>query len=341
MRQRHIIARSRGITDGNGCICVVCGPSPFDATDWKLGTDFSDWDDVAGVGDVVCSGCASILRGRPGDDPPPLRTVHILAVEGESAAYPSRDAIEAILRDPPAKPFVLAIAESRQRHAALRAGVSSAHRLLIGTDGACVVYEPARHLDLLDAVAALCIPGPKQPGFTREQIKSGQYGAAQIITFGAMRWEALERIIAPHRPSNLLDLLCLIARSAPATRLEIDMIDPVDETAAHLLAEIARVATVNKIAVNFWGGFLLHRITRFADQPLSDMVSRLMGACSVPPLSGVEIVSMLNALPPEEMVAVSAAFRARAPLIVALAFEMTRPTKPAPKAAQESLWKQN
>lgn len=339
MNARHLLARSRGTPEGSGCECYVCGMSPFDPSTFELGDNFTDHNDCHGTGGIVCSGCASLLRGRPGDDPMPLRMTHILAVYGAEPVYPKRGDLDAILRAPPEGVFVLAIAESGKRHAALRAGVSTAARLLIGTDSACVVYEPARHHPLLDAVAALCIPAPKMPGFTRDQIRSGQYGASQIIAFGAARWEACERTIAPRRGTALLDLLILIARPAPLPAMEQDMIDPIDELAAQLLAEIAKASRVDKMTVNFWGGFLLHRLARFADLPLADFVSRLMAACAVPGIAGQEIVAALDSMSAEDVSGVSAALRARPALLVALAYERSRPApKGAPPKKQESLW---
>ena len=90
LNPRHIVALSRGVQLGSGCLCAVCGESPFAPTDWPLGENFSDWEAVDGRSEIVCEGCRSLLSGRPGDDPPPLRTLHVLAVEGEPAVYPGR-----------------------------------------------------------------------------------------------------------------------------------------------------------------------------------------------------------------------------------------------------------
>lgn len=322
---RHIVAMSRGVPVGSGCLCAVCEDSPFDAIDWPLGDNFSDWDCIEARSDVVCAGCRSLLSGRPGDDPPPLRTLHVLAVEGRPAVYPARAELEAILRSPPGVPFVLVIAESRQRHAVLRADISTSSRLYIGTDTDTVIYTPATDLQLLDAVGALCIPGPKEPGFTRDQIRTGSYSAGQVLAFGVARWDALEAVVRRYRPSPLLDLLCLVARANPSHTVEVsDMIDPHDQSAAELLASIASNATIDKLELNFWGGLLRSRLERWREFALPELVSRLLDCCRVPAHQSQAITARLLAWDGETCASVLDAIRTRPALLCAYAYDICK-----------------
>lgn len=293
--------------------------------DWPLGENFSDWEAVDGRSEIVCEGCRSLLSGRPGDDPPPLRTLHVLAVDGQPAVYPARADLEAILRDPPDAPFVLAIAESRQRHAVLRADISTAHRFYIGTDAETVIYSPATDLPLLDAVGALCIPGPKEPGFTRDQIRTGNYSAGQVLLFGVARWDALEAVVRRYRPSPLLDLFCLIARANPTYTIEVsDMIDSSDKLAAELLAGIANNATIDKLKMNFWGGLLRSRLERWREYALPELVSRLLDCCRVPAHQSQAITSRLLAWDDETAASVLDAIRTRPALLCAYAYDICK-----------------
>lgn len=74
----HLIARARGVLDGDGSRCAVCGDSPFGEgkrTRDVLGPNFTDYESVDDSrAESACAGCVSLLGGRPGDDPPPLRT---------------------------------------------------------------------------------------------------------------------------------------------------------------------------------------------------------------------------------------------------------------------------
>ena len=82
-RAQHWIALSLGIEpdpdpDG-GSDCAVCGQaSPFaSAGSCKPFLKMVEVDDMPGAhpGKSICAGCVRCSSGRPGDDPPPLRTI--------------------------------------------------------------------------------------------------------------------------------------------------------------------------------------------------------------------------------------------------------------------------
>ena len=336
---RHMIARSRCVSGGSGCVCACCGASLFGAgrpSSAMFGDAFTDFDWLADPSlPNVCAGCVSILAGRPGDDPPPLRTLHCLAVEGAPAAYPGTADVAALLRAPPAGRFVLAFAASRKRHAALRARVSTAERLYVGTDEGTVTYVPAEHSPVLDAVEALLVR------FGRDDIRTGGYAACSIAAFGPARWLALDTVVAPHRPSPLLDLLCVVARRPEPSEQPQEsapMIDIDDERAAELLSYLAEASAFRRRdGLTFWKGYFRHRLGRFAGLPLRDAVSRLIDALQCEPgdaLSGA--ILGLDALDPGEVPHVERALRQRGPLVLAYAHSMMRARVDARIASQRS-----
>jgi hypothetical protein len=166
-----MLALARGIRPGDGCRCRVCGPSPFSAGG-KLGDNFTD---LALLADPsareVCLGCAVLLAGRPGDDPPPLRTTSVLASATADAGhveYLGRRDIWRHLIEPYPVPHVLSWAVGGQRHHWLRAGLSTPTRLLIGTCNAPLAHgsfgESAGNATLIRRMAIVSLPGmPRVP----------------------------------------------------------------------------------------------------------------------------------------------------------------------------------
>lgn len=301
-----------------------------------FGDTFTDFDWLADPSlSNVCAGCVSILAGRPGDDPPPLRTLHCLAIDGAPASYPGTADVAALLRAPPAGRFVLAFAASRKRHAALRARVSTADRFYIGTDEGTVTYVPTEHAPVLDAVEALLAR------FGRDDIRTGGYSAPAIAVFGPSRWLALDSVVAPHRPSPLLDLLCVVARRPEAGEITPEsapMIDVDDERAAELLSYLAESSAFRRRdGLTFWKGYFRHRLGRFAGLPLRDAVSRIIDAIQCEPGDALsEAIRRLDALDPGEVPHVERSLRQRGPLVLAYAHSMMRARVDARVASRSS-----
>ena len=116
---KTMLARALGIQSGAGCRCAVCGDSPFAAAGPRavvLGGNFTAVGDLADRdAPHVCAGCARLLAGRPGDDPPPLRTTSFICIAG--ALRPVRVAdLWQVLTAPPAGQFVTSWAVSRKTH---------------------------------------------------------------------------------------------------------------------------------------------------------------------------------------------------------------------------------
>lgn len=317
-----MLARARGVEPGTGSECLCCGRSPFDrAAPAKrvLGATFSDHacllaPDVNGV----CAGCVSLLMGRPGDDPPPLRTSHCLAVEGEPATYPATADLATILRNPPSGRFVLVWAQSRKRHASLRAEISTPDRMRVGGDEATVEYVPARHVAVLDAVESL------RSTFRSDDILSGGYPSHAIQRFGAQRWAALESTVAPFRGDPVLAMICHVAPKGERPEEEDKVIDPHDQRAARLLALIAQSSSMRaERGKEFWGGAFAHRLERVRRLPLPTAMSRLMASIDTAPAteSTQQAMSMLREMTEEDTSGVENALRERPSLCVALAYD--------------------
>lgn len=330
MNARTILALSRGVTPGaTGCRCRVCGPSPFGAGG-KLGDNFTDFALLADPSATdICTGCAALLAGRPGDDPPPLRTTSIRATV-DRVEYLPRAGVWGSLLSPLAEPHVLSWAVGGQRHHWLRAGVSTAERLLIGTDEATVEYVPARDRWLLDAVhALLASPTGTAPLLSRESIRTGHYHPAATVKYGVAEWSRIEGMVAAARPSPLLDMAVALSpvSGPPPTAKEDEMVSPEDARAAELLAYIAHGSAVrSKDGMMFWSGFFRHRIERFREKPLADFVSRMLDEVKCDPVTigAKNLTAMLDVMPPEEVAATEKALRERPALLVALAFERLR-----------------
>lgn len=293
-----------------------------------FGDTFTDWSALLAPSEpMVCAGCVSVLAGRPGDDPPPLRTQHALAVDGELARFPGTPDLAAILRDPPDGEFVLAVAESRKRHAALRAEVSTAERMVVGLDdGAAVVLR--EHIAVLDAIET------QLQVISRDDIRAGTAPPMSITKLGPARWAATEATIAPMRPSPLLRLLVMVARRPDPTPAEESMDVPISERrAADLLSHIAEASALrSRDGLAFWRSIYPHRVARFSALPLRDAVARLMSAVQADALRSAPVAAVLDNIPTEEVVDVERAIRIRAPLVLTLAYEAMRQRIDAAKA---------
>ncbi|MEQ8764564.1 MAG: hypothetical protein RL885_11600 [Planctomycetota bacterium] len=326
----HLVAEALDVGRGPSSTCCVCGDSPF-PDGGKLGSNFADQGLLARP-DVssVCAGCSRILGGRPGDDPPPLRTVSVLVRDGVLQAV-DRAQMWDLLAEPPEGPFLLSHAASRKKHHLLRAGLSISTHLLIGGDNCTIEYVPARDGVLLDAVQDLLSGEDGKPSFTRTSIAEGHYHASRAVDFGARRHALAETLIMPYRRGRpaLLDLVlwCCPVKAATSERGDIDMQNLDDLRAAQLLGAIARGSSMRAgDGLAFWNGFFEHRVRRFARLPLADLVSRLMTEVGTPPASegAQHAAAMLAGLNEDEERGVERAIRDRMTLVLTMAYDHRR-----------------
>lgn len=288
-----------------------------------LGQNFSDYIFLV-PGEVVCQGCRSLLGGKPGENPPPLRTVPVVARD-DAIDYPDATGFWKTLRDP-RRVRVISWPTSRKRHHWLRAGLSDDTRLLIGTDNGCVEYKASEHKALLDAVEELLRGPGGAPIFPRSAITSGQYHPASIRKFGAERWRRLESIVSRYRPSLLLDLVVTVAPVSEAKddNKEDVMLTLEEETAITILTRLAKASLYRRrYGQDFWKGFFRHRVERFKHFDLETMVSRLMDDLACPPTdpASLLVAREVAKMDDEKRAGVAKAIRDRAGLLVALTYD--------------------
>lgn len=342
MNPRHLLARALGVEEAPpGSTCAVCGPSPFPpgprGAKGCFGANFTDYDALALPSEsTVCAGCERLLSGRPGDDPPPLRTRSVLAF-GSGVQDIDRAGWWALLQHPDSLPgpCVLSWATSRKRHHWLHAGISTHSRWEVGTDHGTASWEP-------DPALAETLLQLLSLGARKAEVLAGHYPAHKLTP--ALR--ALDARLAPLRGSLILDLAVWAAPAKddlpdPSTTTgDTDVLDPTDEMAADLVAELAWSSTMRvEDGIRFWAanGFLVRRLRRFAHRDLATLVSRLMSECGIGAEGGQRVARRVEALTEEQERDILAAIRQRPDLIAALAFDRVKTIRSERKADNLSL----
>lgn len=321
-----MMSRARGIASGSGCSCAVCGPSSFGSAGPRqqvLGGNFTAFGAMADASlPDVCLGCASLLAGRPGDTPPPLRMFSFWC-DGTTLRELDRPGIWAALSQPPSGEWVLSWAQSRQVHHWLYAGVSNASLMRIGSDVCTIEYRPDRDRVIVDTVHALLYsPTGSAPLLSRASIVSGDYHPSAAQKFGAARLASLDAKLMPYRNLPLLDLVASCAPMSSGQPTEEEVIDEHTRVAARLLAAIAGNSEVRSSdGKMFWGGFFKHRVERFKGLPLDRAVSRLIDECGVSAPRSTPILQILESLRGEEEAKVVDVLRGSTALCVSLAYE--------------------
>lgn len=321
----EVLARAYGAEVGTGSHCAACGESPFHTAgpkDQLIGANYTDWDAFrAPWHQDVCTGCMRLMRGRPGDTPPPLRMMSVFVSPLGLLAYPMPAEVHALLDAPPPGEWVLSWATSKKRHHWLYAEISTQAHVIVGSDQGPIAYDPREDRPILDAVRELIA---KPRGFTRKAVREGQYEAPGIAKFGAHRWRELEAVIAPARSRGLIALLawCTPEDTSAEKQEGAKMVDPNDDRAARLLGAIARSSAIRATdGLMFWGGFFRHRVERFARLPLATFVSRLLDECRVDAPGAEHALTLLRAFSADEISATERAIRLRGGLVVALAYD--------------------
>lgn len=331
---RHLLARCRGIEpakrESEGS-CAMCGLTPFETAGPKrrvLGSNFVDFMALLEpLCDDICAGCDALMSGRPGDDPPPLRTRSVYADES-GARYLKMADIWPLIEHPPANRFTLSWAESGQKHHWLHAEMSTPQLLRIGCDRTTIEFDRSRHDGLRHAVAEMIARGS-----SRKAIILGDYHPKTVRTVGSATWRRLELMIEPHRPSPLLDFLTTIAPKPDDVATltdEVQLIDPQDQKAAEILAGIARSSSVRtNDGKMFWGGFFRHRVERYRRCSLPDLASKLMDAVQSSTTSPEmrTTIAAIEEMDDDTQQAVQSAIADRPAFIISLAYEQIQKAK--------------
>jgi hypothetical protein len=318
-----------GVARGAGCRCFVCGTSPYDsAGKWRkvLGPNFADFDScVDRAAEDVCAGCLRLLSGRPGDDPPPLRTLSVAMIGGRIST-PAWADVWPLLIAPPDDLQVMSWAVSRQKHHVLYAEPCTPAVLRIGSDAGTIDLRPRRDAPLCAAVLALRAGDDKgRAWFSRDEILSGQYATTKIASRSAAAWAEAEAVIAPRRGDPALQIIVAHAPvTISSTTKEPPMIDPTDERAIQLLLALCQSSEARtKDGLTFWQALLPRRVQRHSERVLEAFCARMMSDLSVPPSSpgGIAVAQYTASITPDEAIAVMRRMRERPSLLIALAYD--------------------
>ena len=314
MNALHAIARSLGIQPGSESIrCCVCGESPFALIGRKrqsLGAIFSNHENLrAPQFDAVCEGCKTVLGGRPGRDPPPLRMASFMVSNGQFRAI-DRAALWDLLQSPPPGNAVVSYGRSRKKQHALHAGFSGAGVWRVGSDDGPVEWR--HNPRIIRAVGEM-----RRLGVSKGAILTGRYPAAKTAAL-----QKLDAVIAPIRGSAALDMIVWCSPEAGKDKIEENpMIDPIDQDASDLLAIIAWHSSYRASeGLRFWGGYYLSRIRRLSRLPLNDFISRACRECQATTAGAAEAAEFTARRDGEQCAAVIRAIRERPDLLHGLAF---------------------
>lgn len=331
---RHLIAGACGVSRDVETRCACCSVSPFGTAGplaRTLGAGFSDWQTFQDPrADTICRGCARLLAGRPGDDPPPLRTRTIMVVDGQLQIVPWPD-MWGLITMPPRGVQVVSWAVSNQKHHVLYAELCNATELRVGSDTSTIAVWPERDQPLARAVRALRRANAKgKPYFTRDEIASGAYRVPAIAAYGAAAWAQHESVVAARRGDPVM---ALYLAHAPVTPMETERhsdMDDTDQQAVDLLAALAKSSALRiSDGLGFWGSLFVRRVRRHAARALPDFLSRLMADLQIDTQSvgAQQAATLTRAITDTDAAALMQIIRERPELLIALAFDYLKTMK--------------
>jgi hypothetical protein len=338
---RHLLARAFGVESNGATYCALCGDAPYasaGSTARVLGDGFADQGALEDPQAAdVCVGCQRLLAGRPGDDPPPLRTYSFAVIGDRFVALADRAALWSLLVQPPADLQLLSWTRTRKRHHWLWAEPADADGLVIGSDQGPIRYCWAREAPFRDALVTL------RRACTIDEVQSGHYRAPSILALGASAWREAEAIVEPRRGDRVMALLLAHLPAAPHEPRhpapEIPMLSETDEQAVTLLQLLAHgsAARVHD-GLNFWNAFYRRRVVRHMHRDLQTFTSRMLDDLRVEPLgeAAQQVTQHVAIIDDDAAARIMAAIRAQSTLLIALAFDAQKRAKIA-KAAQQSL----
>jgi CRISPR type IV-associated protein Csf1 len=156
---------------------------------------------------AVCAGCAFCLSYRE------LRNYSIVAFPG-GLKHPSRAEMREILLNPPEWPFVICIAVSGQKWLHIRSQVAySQDNFPVQCEETTVYVQRGELAQILRPVEELYTGG-----FSKDEIRSGEYNPIHINKFGVARFEELEEIINGWRGRRIFELALFVAQKQEEKR---------------------------------------------------------------------------------------------------------------------------
>lgn len=199
--------------------CALCGATgPVHA---RIGPNFTDYRKLAWIdGTRLCAPCSWTLGGKP---PRCLRMWTVVArtdvpaPPSQPGAYAAGTFLHltnrrdlrwcaATLATPPTGPWLVAVAETGQKHAAPFARVNHGPGVWsIQLDGCDITATPGTWRTVLSRTAAL-----RAAGFRADGIDAGQPSFAALTPGGLAAWRKHWPVLAPHAGTPLLHLANLV-----------------------------------------------------------------------------------------------------------------------------------
>lgn len=262
--------------------CAICGGNSDEGIQIKkaVSSSFTDWQALfAAAGRRCCKRCQAIVADSK------MRTKCVFCVRAGEVEFVTYEDVYSIIKSPP-DTFVLSIPYSFKRHHWLYAGISTPEKMLIGTDTETVVYRPAEHADVLEAVETMIAAG-----VSSKQIESGNYHPSSVALLGA-RYEELEGILSKHRGDGLVKLFCKVVPKQKIDNWEVEEVRTrAQSNAAYYLQTLATHSKFREEnGLQFWGGFFEARINRVLDLPFEQATNKLMESLQCGPNTAIAVL---------------------------------------------------
>lgn len=189
-------------------LCVLCGDRMTEGIPRsKVFSDvFTDWPYCRNIsGTHVCPACCLTILTNP-NGRIAMRTYSWLATKKELKPLNRPDARE-ILLNPPEPPFLIVLAISQKKHLIFKGTVSYSREVFpIMLEETPVFIQRSEFAELLELVEHFMF------GFTKTEIKTGEYNQQRVLKFGVDLWEWFEEQIAPYRGMSVLDVVDFVAQ---------------------------------------------------------------------------------------------------------------------------------
>lgn len=317
-----------------GSLCAVCGPSRFASkrpAAEVFSSGFVDYDlCVSPSADWVCDGCARMLGGRPGDDPPPLKAAHFVVVDGQ-LIKPSGAELLPYVVDPPGGIQAIAWTGSRKKHASLRCGPCSTYRVEVGTeDGTAAV-------DVAEAKAVSAVIEKIRMYATQEEVLSGNYAPQTAINLGMDLYD-LDARITHLRGGPVLSLLVALVRrpEAPERREAVQLTD-VQIVAGRIVLVLGNGAP-KRDPIEFWKSLVPRRVAVAANRAtLWDAMQWLSEKLGTSPYAAAEAIEIVSEVDDKTSAEVLKLMREAPAFVVGVARHLAKEVREAKEANSDSV----
>ena len=282
-----------------------------------LGANFADHSDLNAPGkETICTGCQSIMSGRPGRNPPPLRMVSFRLKPKCSFEFLEQADWWPIIKAGPASPEILSWGRTKKKHHALNAGISGNGFWRIGSDEIQIAdwHDDA----VIEALEIL-----RSCGASKAAILTGRYRPQSLQKFSD-EIDRSEKTIKRLRGKPILEWMVWALPSEPEKRKDGTSmaLDSNDRIAVDLLAAVAWASDYRKQdGLRFWDGYFMARVNRFSRLPLPDFTSNLMRDAQVPAIYAHEAARLVDSLDADTEKSVMESITKRGTMLMGLVYD--------------------